>query len=109
MLFFGARRPGELPYFGPLLKLPPSFIDMHLAFSRVDGEAKTYVQDKLRKAGPAVAELLKADTYLYMCGLKGMETGVMDALRDLSIAAGIDWPALQARMVAEGRFHVETY
>ncbi len=109
MLFFGARRPGELPYFGPLLKLPPSFIDMHLAFSRVDGEAKTYVQDKLREAGPAVAELLKGDIYLYVCGLKGMEAGVMDALRDISIAAGIDWTALHARMVAEGRFHVETY
>ncbi len=109
MLFFGARRPGELPYFGPLLKLPPSFIDMHLAFSRVDGEPKTYVQDKLREAGPAVAELLKGDTYLYVCGLKGMEAGVMEALRDISITAGIDWPSLHARMVTEGRFHVETY
>ncbi len=109
MLFFGARRPGELPYFGPLLKLPPSFIDMHLAFSRVEGEAKTYVQDKLREAGPAVAELLRGDTYLYVCGLKGMEAGVMDALRDICIAAGIDWPSLHARMVGEGRFHVETY
>ncbi len=109
MLFFGARRPEELPYFGPLLKLPPSFIDMHLAFSRVDGEAKTYVQDKLREAGPAVAELLRGDTYLYVCGLKGMEAGVMDALRDICITAGMDWLALQARMVAEGRFHVETY
>ncbi len=109
MLFFGARRPGELPYFGPLLKLPASFIDMHLAFSRVDGEAKTYVQDKLREAGPAVAELLRGDTCLYVCGLKGMEAGVMDALRDICIAAGMDWPALHARMVAEGRFHVETY
>lgn len=109
MLFFGARRPGELPYFGPLLKLPQSFIDMHLAFSRVPGETKTYVQDKLREAGPAVVELLKGDTFLYVCGLKGMETGVMDALRDICIAAGLDWPALHARMVSEGRFHVETY
>lgn len=109
MLFFGARRPGELPYFGPLLKLPPSFIDMHLAFSRVEGEPKAYVQDRLREAGPAVTELLKGDTYLYVCGLKGMEAGVMEALRDVCIAAGIDWPALHARMVAEGRFHVETY
>jgi benzoyl-CoA 2,3-dioxygenase component A len=109
MLFFGARRPAELPYFGPLLNLPPSFIDMHLAFSRVDGEPKTYVQDRLRDAGPAVVELLKGDTYLYVCGLKGMEAGVMEALRDVCITAGIDWAALHARMVAEGRFHVETY
>ncbi len=109
MLFFGARRPGELPYFGPLLKLPASFIDMHLAFSRVDGEARTYVQDKLREAGSAVAELLRGDTFLYVCGLKGMEAGVMEALRDICIAAGIDWPTLRERMVSEGRFHVETY
>ncbi len=109
MLFFGARKPQELPYFGPLLKLPASFIDMHLAFSRVDGEPRAYVQDKLREAGPAVAELLKGDTYVYICGLKGMEAGVMEALRDLGISAGLDWPALHARMVAEGRFHVETY
>ena len=109
MLFFGARKPQELPYFGPLLKLPASFIDMHLAFSRVEGEPRAYVQDKLREAGPAVAELLKGDTYVYICGLKGMEAGVMDALRDLGISARLDWPALHARMVAEGRFHVETY
>ena len=109
MLFFGARNPGELPYFGPLLKLPSSFIDTHLAFSRVDGEPKTYVQDKLREAGAAVAELLKGDTYLYVCGLKGMETGVMDAMRDVCMAAGMDWPALHEKMVTEGRFHVETY
>jgi benzoyl-CoA 2,3-dioxygenase component A len=109
MLFFGARKPQELPYFGPLLKLPASFIDMHLAFSRVEGEPRAYVQDKLRAAGPAVVELLKGDTYIYICGLKGMEAGVLDALRDVCIAAGLDWSSLQSRMVAEGRFHVETY
>jgi benzoyl-CoA 2,3-dioxygenase component A len=109
MLFFGARNPAELPYFGPLLKLPANFIDMHLAFSRVSDQPKAYVQDKIRAAGPAVAKLLAGDTYLYICGLKGMETGVMEALGEVCAAAGIDWPGLQARMVGEGRFHVETY
>jgi benzoyl-CoA 2,3-dioxygenase component A len=109
MLFFGARNPAELPYFGPLLKLPADFIDMHLAFSRLPDQPKAYVQDKIRAAGAAVAQLLAGDTYLYICGLKGMETGVLDALGDVCAEAGIDWPDLQARMVAEGRFHVETY
>jgi benzoyl-CoA 2,3-dioxygenase component A len=109
LLFFGARKPEELPYFGPLLKLPPSFIDMHLAFSRVDGQPRTYVQDKIRSAAQAVVQLLKGDTYIYICGLKGMEAGVMDAFDDVCNAAEIDWPALHARMVGEGRFHVETY
>ncbi|RJF95952.1 benzoyl-CoA 2,3-epoxidase subunit BoxA [Noviherbaspirillum saxi] len=109
MLFFGARNPEELPYFGPLLKLPAHFIDKHFAFSRLPGEPKTYVQDKLRQAGKEVAELLKGDTYLYICGLKGMETGVMDALREVCMADGLEWTALSARMVNEGRLHVETY
>jgi benzoyl-CoA 2,3-dioxygenase component A len=33
----------------------------------------------------------------------------MDALREIAEGAGIDWPALHAQMLAEGRFHVETY
>jgi benzoyl-CoA 2,3-dioxygenase component A len=109
MLFFGARNAQELPYFGPLLKLPASFIETHLAFSRVEDAPRAYVQDKLRQAGPVVAALLAGDTYVYICGLKGMEAGVMEALRDLSAAAGLDWPVLHARLVEEGRFHVETY
>ena len=109
MLFFGARRPEELPYFGPLLKLPPAFIDIHLAFSRVDGQPRTYVQDKIRAAGNTVTDVLSGDSYVYICGLKGMETGVMEALAESCAAAGIDWPALHGRMVREGRFHVETY
>ena len=108
MLFFGAH-PGRAAVFGPLLKLPPAFIDMHLAFSRQPGQPRAYVQDKLREAGPAVIELLNSDSYVYICGLKGMEAGVMEALRETCAAAAVDWPALHARMVREGRFHVETY
>ena len=109
MLFFGARSPEELPYFGPLRKLPASFIEQHLAFSRVDGAPRVYVQDKLREAYKAVTELLLGDTFIYICGLKGMEAGVMDALSDMCRAANLDWNSLHATMVAEGRFHVETY
>jgi benzoyl-CoA 2,3-dioxygenase component A len=109
MLFFGARNPDELPYFGPLMKLPADFIDKHFAFSRMEGQPKAYVQDKIREAAQAVTSLFKEDTYIYICGLKGMEKGVMEALRDVCAANGMDWEDLRARMVKEGRFHVETY
>ena len=46
MLFFGARAPEELPYFGPLMKLPRDFIDINLAFSRVPGQPEAV------RAGP---------------------------------------------------------
>ena len=109
VLFFGARNPNELPYFGPLLKLSPGLIDKHFAFSRLPGEPRCYVQDKMRETAPAVAELLKSDTYVYICGLKGMEAGVMEALHDICATAGMDWGTLHQTMVSEGRFHVETY
>lgn len=109
MLFFGARRPGELPYFGPLRKLPASFIDIHLAFSRADHGPKTYVQDQLRAAASSLTQVLNADTYIYICGVKGMEAGVMDALSDICAGAALDWSVIHSKMLSEGRFHVETY
>jgi benzoyl-CoA 2,3-dioxygenase component A len=109
MLFFGARTPEELPYFGPLRKLPAELMETHLAFSRMPDQPRAHVQDKMRQAGAAVAELLKGDTHVYICGLKGMEEGVLDAMADICKAHGIDWSALHPRMVKEGRFQVETY
>jgi len=110
MLFFGARSPGELPYFGPLTKLPGEFIDMNLAFSRVPGEPKHYVQDLLRVRGADVARLLQDDnTYVYLCGLKGMEKGVEEAFTALCQANNLNWNALRPQMLQQGRYHVETY
>lgn len=109
MLFFGARRPEELPYFGPLAKLPPALIDTSLAFSRVPGQPRVYVQDRIRERAADVAALLRGDSFVYVCGLKGMEAGVLQALADACTVAGMDWPSLHARYVQEGRFHVETY
>jgi benzoyl-CoA 2,3-epoxidase subunit A len=109
MLFFGARRPEELPYFGPLTKLPAELMDTTLAFSRVPGSPKVYVQDRIRERERDVADLLRGDSFVYICGLKGMEAGVLEALHDVCSRAGMDWPSLHARYVREGRFHVETY
>ena len=109
MLFFGARKPEELPYFGPLTKLPVDLIDTTLAFSRVPGQPRCYVQDRMRERGRDVAVLLRGDTHVYICGLKGMENGVLDALNEACQLAGLDWPSTHQRMVEEGRFHVETY
>lgn len=110
MLFFGARSQSELPYFGPLMQLPKAFIDINLAFSRVPGQPRSYVQDLMRDRAAEIAVLLASDrTHLYVCGLKGMEDGVMDALRFAADQHGLDWKALHPRLKAEGRLHLETY
>jgi benzoyl-CoA 2,3-epoxidase subunit A len=109
-LFFGARSEGELPYFGPLLKLPKDFIDINFAFSRVPGEPKRYVQDRIRERSAEVARLLADENcYVYICGLKGMEQGVDEAFRDACREHGKDWDVLLPELRANGRYHVETY
>ena len=110
MLFFGARAPDELPYFGPLMKLPKDFIDINFAFSRVPGAPKRYVQDRIRERGADVAKLLAdPDTYVYICGLKGMEEGVAQALADVCREQGLDWDAIMPVLREQGRYHLETY
>jgi benzoyl-CoA 2,3-dioxygenase component A len=110
LLFFGARREVELPYFGPLMKLPKDFIDINFAFSRVLGQPKQYVQDRIRERSAEVVRLLRDENcYVYICGLKGMEQGVDDAFRDSCRQHGEDWSALLPALRAQGRYHVETY
>ena len=110
VLFFGARTQQELPYFGPLQKLPQDFIDIHFAFSRTPGQPKRYVQDAMREAAPQLATLLQdAQTHFYVCGLKSMEQGVLQALRDIALGAGLDWTAISQDLKQQGRLQLETY
>ncbi|PQA82012.1 benzoyl-CoA 2,3-epoxidase subunit BoxA [Limnohabitans sp. TS-CS-82] len=110
MLFFGARTQEELPYFGPLQKLPKDFIDIQFAFSRTPGQPKRYVQDLMRERSADVAALLKdPNTYFYVCGLKSMEEGVVMALRDIANDAGLGWDNVAPALKREGRLHLETY
>jgi benzoyl-CoA 2,3-dioxygenase component A len=110
MLFFGARTQEELPYFGPLLNLPKDFIDINFAFSRTPGQPKRYVQDLMRERAADLGALLAdPNAYLYVCGLKAMEEGVVLALRHVAESAGLDWNALAASLKREGRLHLETY
>ena len=110
ILFFGARTQEELPYFGPLQKLPKDFIDINFAFSRTPGQPKRYVQDAMRERAADLVALLKdPNTYFYVCGLKSMEEGVVLALHDVATQAGLDWEALGSALKKEGRLHLETY
>jgi benzoyl-CoA 2,3-dioxygenase component A len=110
VIFFGARRPEELPYFGPLQKVPDQLLIKHFAYSRVPGQPKTYVQHRMREQANEVASFLGSDkTHVFICGLKGMESGVDESFAAICADAGLDWPKLRTEMRASGRYHVETY
>jgi benzoyl-CoA 2,3-dioxygenase component A len=110
LLFFGARRPEELPYFGPLQKVSEKLLSQYLCFSRVQGQPRVYVQDRIRTEADRLARPLREpNTLVYLCGLKGMESGVDEAFADVCRQAGLDWGALKSAMRSEGRYQVETY
>jgi benzoyl-CoA 2,3-dioxygenase component A len=110
ILFFGARTPGELPYFGPLQKVRDEILGKHLVFSRVPGAAREYVQDRMQKEADALGPLIGSPaTHIFICGLKGMEAGVDAALAEIASVHGLDWASLKPTMRGEGRYHVETY
>ena len=110
LLFFGARTPAELPYFGPLKNLPKDFIDINFAFSREVGKPRRYVQDVMRERAADLAPLLAdPNAYFYVCGLKAMEEGVVLALRDVAAEQGLDWATVGEQLKSQGRLHLETY
>jgi benzoyl-CoA 2,3-epoxidase subunit A len=110
VLFFGARSPGELPYFGPLQKVSENVLVKHLVFSRLPGAGKEYVQDRMRGQAAELGPLLASPaTHIFICGLKGMEAGVDAALAEIAGRHGIDWSSLKPAMRGDGRYHVETY
>ena len=109
-LFFGARTPEELPYFGPLQKVPSAVLDQNLVYSRLLDRPKEHVQDRMRARAADLAALLRKDgTHIFVCGLRGLEAGVEEALSAIGREHGIDWPALRGAMREQGRYHVETY
>lgn len=110
VMFFGARTPQSLPYFGPLKKLPKELLQTNLVFSRMPDQDKEYVQDRMRQECDVVAEMLKdSHTHIYICGLKEMEQGVEEAFASIAESMGQPWQALRDSMREEGRYHVETY
>jgi benzoyl-CoA 2,3-epoxidase subunit A len=110
LLFFGARSQTELPYFGPLQQLPKDFIDINFAYSREAGQPKKYVQDAMRERSSDLASLLQdPNAYFYVCGLKAMEEGVVQALQYISEGAGLKWDNMGQQLKQQGRLHLETY
>jgi ferredoxin--NADP+ reductase len=48
-------------------------------------------------------------THIYLCGLKGMEPGIDEAMTTAAAAKGLNWSELRPKLRKEGRWHAETY
>ena len=114
-LFFGVQKSVDLLYHDWLKSVASEHSDFHLktALSReeqtADGQ-KMYIQNRLMEYRKEVLELLQQpNTYLYMCGLKGMEGGISEAIQKACEETGVDWPELYGKLKAAKRWHVEVY
>ena len=73
-------------------------------------QAVVEVTDRIRERSDKVAQMLRDDNcYIYLCGLKGMEAGVIDAFRAVCVEHGLDWDAVKPELLAKNRLHIETY
>jgi ferredoxin--NADP+ reductase len=114
-LFFGVQSCQDYLYGDVLDGYAKDFANFNLvtAFSR---EEKTptgdrmYVQHRLAEHGKALMATLQApNTYVYICGLKGMEQGILQGLAQAAELAGLDWPTLYNTLKTSKRWHVEVY
>ncbi|PCJ62493.1 MAG: ferredoxin--NADP(+) reductase [Planctomycetota bacterium] len=76
----------------------------------LSGEKK-YVYHLIEEQKEKVWKLLmKQSTYLYFCGLKGMEKGVENVFDDIAKENGVDWEEFYRKMKKDDkRCHVEVY
>ena len=83
------------------------------AISREQQNAKggrMYIQDRvLEHADEIFAMIEDSRTHVYMCGLRGMEPGIDDAMAAAASAKGLDWSLLRPQLKKAERWHVETY
>ncbi len=71
---------------------------------------KMYIQDRIAENADELWSLIQDEkTHVYICGLKGMETGIDAALTNAAIKSDVKWSEYRAQMKRAGRWHVETY
>lgn len=71
---------------------------------------RMYIQDRVAEHADQLWQLFQKDnTHGYICGLKGMEGGIDEALTAAAAKDGVNWIDYQKEMKKAGRWHVETY
>jgi ferredoxin--NADP+ reductase len=71
---------------------------------------RMYIQDRVAEFGDEIFGLIEdPKTHVYMCGLRGMEPGIDEAMTKAAEAKGITWSELRPQLKKAERWHVETY
>uniref|UniRef100_A0A7S2ZEC6 ferredoxin--NADP(+) reductase n=2 Tax=Rhodosorus marinus TaxID=101924 RepID=A0A7S2ZEC6_9RHOD len=91
---------------------PDNFrVDYAVSREQTDSQGrKMYLQYRMADYAEELKELFKKpNTYVYMCGLRGMEPGIDELMSELFEKDGMDWVAYRKQMKKDKRWEVETY
>lgn len=115
-LIFGIPKTPNILYKEELEKMQQEFPDnfrITYAISREQKNAeggRMYIQHRVAEHAEEIWNMVQDEkTHTYICGLKGMEDGIDEALSAQAKKAGVEWSDYQKQMKKADRWHVETY
>jgi ferredoxin--NADP+ reductase len=115
-LVFGVPTSPNILYKEELEELQAKYPDnfrLTYAISREQKNAeggRMYIQHRVAEHAVEMWKMLKdSKTHTYICGLRGMEPGIEEALGAEAAKEGIEWKEYVRKMKKEERWHVETY
>jgi len=115
-LFMGAPKSANLLYEEDLqryLSDNPDNFKYTKAISREQQNTKggrMYIQDRVLESANELFNMIEDEkTHIYLCGLKGMEPGIDEAMTKAAEEKGLNWSELRPQLKKAGRWHVETY
>jgi len=115
-LIFGIPTSPNILYKQELEELQQKYPDNFRLTYAISREQKNseggrmYIQDRVAEHAEELWNLIQQEnTHTYICGLKGMEGGIDEALSAEAAKSDINWIDYQKAMKKAGRWHVETY
>jgi len=115
-LFMGAPKSANLLYEEDLQRYiaeNPDNFKYTKAISREQQNTKggrMYIQDRVLESANELFNMIEDEkTHIYLCGLKGMEPGIDEAMTKSAEEKGLNWSELRPQLKKAGRWHVETY
>eukprot|EP01087_Luapelamoeba_hula_P002560 TRINITY_DN1221_c3_g1_i2.p1 TRINITY_DN1221_c3_g1~~TRINITY_DN1221_c3_g1_i2.p1 ORF type:complete len:799 (+),score=187.50 TRINITY_DN1221_c3_g1_i2:157-2553(+) len=116
VLFFGCRSPADHLYEREMSDAleRKRLTQVFIAYSRVQHDKKTYVQDRLRQQGKLVFRILhREEGRIYVCGDLNMALGVEDVVKEIAQRQGkMTFAAAQQwvdKLKAKGRYSTDVF
>ncbi|NEP55342.1 MAG: ferredoxin-NADP reductase, partial [Moorea sp. SIO3C2] len=115
-LIFGIPKTANILYKNELEEIQEQYPDnfrLTYAISREQQNSeggRMYIQHRVAENAPELWQMIKdPKTRVYICGLKGMEGGIDEAIAAEAAKEGVEWSEYRRKLKKEHRWNVETY